>query len=101
MLNERKRFKNLGWNVAYEFSDSDFMFAEKILRQQIQELEGKKESLQWDNIRNLLSRINYGGRVTDEWDQKLIDIYCKDFFQESVFTDPQFSFVKNDESSPY
>jgi len=35
LLNERKRFKNLGWNISYEFTDSDFLFCEKILHEMI------------------------------------------------------------------
>ena len=33
IVNERKRFKTLGWNIEYEFTDSDFLFSEKILRE--------------------------------------------------------------------
>lgn len=28
---ERKRFKNLGWNVVYDFNDSDWETADNIL----------------------------------------------------------------------
>lgn len=28
---ERKRFKNLGWNVLYDFNDSDWETADNIL----------------------------------------------------------------------
>jgi len=28
---ERKRFKNLGWNVAYDFNDSDWQTSDSIL----------------------------------------------------------------------
>lgn len=31
LLIERKRFKTLGWNVNYDFNDSDFETADKIL----------------------------------------------------------------------
>jgi dynein heavy chain len=32
---ERKRFKNLGWNIIYDFNDSDFETADNILQMYI------------------------------------------------------------------
>jgi dynein heavy chain len=29
---ERKRFKNLGWNVTYDFNDADWETADNILK---------------------------------------------------------------------
>lgn len=32
LIIERKRFKTLGWNIIYDFNDSDFETADKILQ---------------------------------------------------------------------
>ena len=32
ILIERKRFKNLGWNVVYDFNDADWETADNILK---------------------------------------------------------------------
>lgn len=41
---ERKRFKNLGWNVSYDFNDSDWETADNILQMYIdKEAESKKD----------------------------------------------------------
>lgn len=45
LLNERKRFKFLGWNVPYEFTEADFSFSEKLLKELNLESEGKREGL--------------------------------------------------------
>ncbi|KAF4721560.1 hypothetical protein FOZ63_008574, partial [Perkinsus olseni] len=37
ILLERKKFKNLGWNVAYDFNDSDFDICENILAMYLDE----------------------------------------------------------------
>lgn len=35
ILTERKKFKNLGWNVTYSFNDSDFGVCDNILQMYI------------------------------------------------------------------
>lgn len=41
---ERKRFRNLGWNVTYDFNDSDWETADNILQMYIdKESEVKKD----------------------------------------------------------
>jgi dynein heavy chain, axonemal len=37
VLIERKRFKNLGWNVIYDFNDSDWETSEIILKLYVEE----------------------------------------------------------------
>ena len=64
---ERKKFKTLGWNVIYDFNDSDLETSEKILKMYID--EKSMGPIQWDAIKYLISDVVYGGRVTDEWDR--------------------------------
>jgi dynein heavy chain len=39
LIIERKRFKTLGWNIIYDFNDSDWDTADKILQLYIDEAE--------------------------------------------------------------
>lgn len=70
---ERKKFKTLGWNVSYDFNDSDFIFSEKMIRifVDVQPDKNTNQSVQWDAIKYTIAEINYGGRVTDEMDRRL------------------------------
>ena len=85
---ERKRFKTLGWNIIYDFNDSDWDTADKILQLYIDETEEVKipgshgdqptivKMPPWDAIRYLVSEVTYGGRVTDDWDRRLLKVYA-------------------------
>jgi len=77
LLLERKKFKTLGWNVAYDFNDSDFDINENILAMYLDEYPN---DIPWEAIRYLISEANYGGRVTEQPDNRLIRVYANDFF---------------------
>jgi len=38
----------------------------------------------WDAVRFLISEVTYGGRVTDEHDRKLLNVYATDFFCDKI-----------------
>lgn len=39
---ERKKFRTMGWNVQYDFNDSDFLFSEKLVRGIVRSCESQK-----------------------------------------------------------
>jgi len=69
LIIERKRFKTLGWNIIYDFNDSDWDTADKILQLYIDQTEEVKsgqatvmgeqpvvvKTPPWDAIRYLIS----------------------------------------------
>lgn len=42
---ERRRFKNLGWNVFYDFNDSDWETSENILKIYVDETAAPEKSI--------------------------------------------------------
>ena len=85
---ERKKFRTLGWNVMYDFNDSDFMFSDKLIRKMI-DIKMPKDStqtVQWDAVKTIIAEVNYGGRVTDSWDTRLIKKYAEEIFVEEIFS---------------
>ena len=38
----------------------------------------------WDALNSLVAECNYGGRVTDEWDRRLLNVYATQYFQDKV-----------------
>jgi dynein heavy chain len=94
ILIERKKFKSLGWNVAYAFNESDYSVCEDLIALYMgrQDADGKsvdpaydkRAPVPWAAIQYLVARANYGGRVTDERDRRLIQVYAKEIFNEAL-----------------
>eukprot|EP01012_Entosiphon_sulcatum_P041182 TRINITY_DN5499_c0_g1_i1.p1 TRINITY_DN5499_c0_g1~~TRINITY_DN5499_c0_g1_i1.p1 ORF type:complete len:4402 (-),score=749.29 TRINITY_DN5499_c0_g1_i1:60-13265(-) len=76
IVQERKRFGPLGWNVPYSFSDHDLEVSQQWLRM----LLAANESVPWQAIHYILGEINYGGRVTDSHDRRLLMTLVRAFF---------------------
>ena len=58
---ERRKFGPLGWNIRYDFSDSDLDTAITITKN----LLDTNSDVPWDALRYIIGDITYGGRVTD------------------------------------
>jgi dynein heavy chain len=87
VLLERRKFKALGWNIPYEFNNSDFAICEDILAIYI---DAYPDKTPWDAIRYLLAEANYGGRITDDWDRRLANVYVNQYFCEDALAVPSF-----------
>ncbi|EKX36467.1 hypothetical protein GUITHDRAFT_97557 [Guillardia theta CCMP2712] len=85
-LLERRKFKNLGWNIPYDFNDSDFDICEDLLVLYLDNYE----QTPWEAIRYLIGEANYGGRVTDNWDRRLVTTYLESWYSETLFDTENF-----------
>jgi len=85
-LLERRKFKNLGWNIPYDFNDSDFDICEDVLVLYIDNYEVTP----WEAIRYLIGEANYGGRVTDPWDRRLVNTYLDTWYCDEALTTENF-----------
>jgi dynein heavy chain len=75
--------QTLGWNIPYDFNNADFSICEDILALYLDEYP---ERTPWDAIKYLIAEANYGGRITDDWDRRLCNVYVSQFFCEEVLT---------------
>ncbi|MEW5298366.1 MAG: hypothetical protein WDW36_001498 [Sanguina aurantia] len=69
VIQDRRKFGPLGWNIRYDFTDGDL----NVSLTQLQEYLDKYETIPFRVLRFLFTEINYGGRVTDDKDRRLIN----------------------------
>ena len=87
VVQERRTFGPLGWNIPYGFNDSDFDISVQQLRMFINESDDPYEALSY-----LIGECNYGGRVTDDWDRRLITTILEDFLNPNIVSASNYLF---------
>merc|ERR1711988_967655 len=52
---ERRKYGKIGWNVAYDFNESDFMISRRLIGLHLKKaVEDQDESLPWDSLKYLI-----------------------------------------------
>jgi dynein heavy chain len=85
LIQERKKFGPLGWNIIYEWSDSDFRVSTMMLRSLLRDTE-----VQWKALLHLVRHIAFGGRVTDDWNRRTLLLHLRRI-QQLGLLEPGFS----------
>lgn len=151
ILLDRSKFGYLGWNVVYDFNDSDFNISKDIVKnyvnkfyetlqinlpanqqallnqanaqmtngaqnvqnsqqnlnvanlqilnlQQLQNNPKVNVTLPWEDLKYLVAEVAYGGRVTDEMDRRILNVYINQFFNDKIL---QTSYDEDNNSKPF
>jgi dynein heavy chain len=83
VVQERRQFGPLGWNIPYAFNDTDL----DISRGQLELFLDAYEEIPWRVLNFLTSYINYGGRVTDYIDLRTIDVIMHKFYNVELLSE--------------
>ena len=92
VIQERLRYAPLGWTKMFEFGDADKRCAFDTLSYWIDSVAKGRDNLPperipWSAIRTLLGQVVYGGRLDNDFDQRLLDSFLEDMFTPRCFGD--------------
>ncbi|KAI9333548.1 dynein heavy chain and region D6 of dynein motor-domain-containing protein [Obelidium mucronatum] len=83
IIHERKKFGPLGWNICYDWSNSDLEVSITILKNILTE----NKQIPWDALLYLTGEITFGGRVTDDWDRRTVRSILSKYYTPHIMDD--------------
>lgn len=92
---ERRKYDKLGWNIAYDFNDTDFEVCNEILRNYLSRCA--EDKIPWNSLKYLIGEVMYGGRVIDDFDRRITNCYMNEYMGDFLFDAFQsFHFYEDD-----
>lgn len=87
---ERRRFGSIGWNEPYRFTPEDLSICRRQLRMLVD--ESIDDDINYRVLVYLTANVNYGGKVTDEQDQLLIEAIAERCICRAAAEEDAYSF---------
>eukprot|EP00062_Callorhinchus_milii_P021625 gi/632978548/ref/XP_007905975.1/ PREDICTED: dynein heavy chain 10, axonemal [Callorhinchus milii] len=99
VVQERRKYGKIGWNVPYDFNESDFLVCMEILNTYLTKAEEQGDTkIPWGSLKYLIGEVMYGGRAIDSFDRRILTNYMDEYLGDFIFdTFQPFHFFCNDE----
>ncbi|XP_042277329.1 dynein axonemal heavy chain 10 isoform X2 [Thunnus maccoyii] len=97
VVQERRKYGKIGWNVPYDFNESDFFVSMEILNTYLTKAHNQGDSnIPWGSLKYLVGEVMYGGRAIDSFDRRILTVYMDEYFGDFLFyTFRHFHFFTN------
>jgi len=90
VIQERRLYGPLGWNIAYEFTENDLRISVMQLKMFLEEYP---DELPLKAIMYMTGECNYGGRVTDDKDRRLNITLLRKYYNERTAFEEDYKFA--------
>nr|XP_026696380.1 dynein heavy chain 10, axonemal isoform X1 [Ciona intestinalis]XP_026696381.1 dynein heavy chain 10, axonemal isoform X2 [Ciona intestinalis] len=99
VVQERRKYGKIGWNISYDFNESDHTVCMDILKTYlIKAFELGDDKIPWGSLKYLIGEVMYGGRAIDNFDRRVLTTYMEEYFGDFIFdTFQPFHFFHNEE----
>lgn len=90
VVQERLRYTPIGWSKVYEFNESDQRCTLDCIDEWLDSM-GKNRSnvdpdkIPWDALRTLISQSIFGGKIDNEFDNKILNSLVNKFFHAGSY----------------
>ncbi|KAG8561687.1 hypothetical protein GDO81_015440 [Engystomops pustulosus] len=90
IIQERLRYAPLGWSKKYEFGESDLRSACDTVDTWLDDTAKGRQNISpdkipWSALKTLMAQSIYGGRIDNEFDQRLLNTFLERLFTTSSF----------------
>lgn len=86
VVQERRKYDKIGWNICYDFNESDFNVCVTILDTYLTKAYKAKDTrIPWNSLKYLIGEVMYGGRVIDDFDRRIVATYMNEYMGDFLF----------------